>query len=84
MEHLVTSAPHAAEAAITAYRAARRAKASKIVADDVALARFRAFFPLATASECRHRMHEHLAHTRLLRQRAIIRAAYALDLAVSN
>jgi len=84
MEHLGTSAPHAAEAAIAAYRAARRAKASRIVADDVALARFRAFFPLATVNDCRFRMREYLAHTRMVRQRAIVRAAYALELAVSN
>jgi len=84
MEHLGLSMAHAAEAAITAYRAARRAKASRLTADDVALARFRAYFPLATASDCSHRMREHLAHARVLRQRAIIRAAYGLELAVSN
>jgi hypothetical protein len=77
---------HAAEAAITAYRAARRSQASRSVADDVALARFRAYFPLATESDCRGVMRNHLFSKRLAQRRAIkeTRSALALALAVSN
>lgn len=78
------TASAAAEAAITAYRAARRARAGRQIADDVALARYRAYFPLATTMECRIRMHAHLAHERTLRQRTVTRPAFALELAGSN
>jgi hypothetical protein len=83
MEHLGMSVSHAAAAALAAYRAARRANASKTVADDVALARFRAFFPMANGDECRDRMQEHLADASLL-GRSVARTACALELAVSN
>jgi hypothetical protein len=54
----------AAEAAFQAYRDARRAQASRSIADDVALARYRAYFPLATRHQCRSSMRTHLAAKR--------------------
>jgi hypothetical protein len=84
MEPVHLTALEAAEAAMTAYRAARRARAGRQVADDVALARYRAYSPLATNMECRNRMREHLEHERTLRQRTLARATFALELAISN
>ncbi|HEX2115972.1 MAG TPA: hypothetical protein VHM01_16320 [Alphaproteobacteria bacterium] len=74
----------AAEAAVAAYRAARRSRASRNVADDVALARFRAYFPLATESDWHGAMREHLSHKRAAQRRAIKRTRLALALSVSN
>ena len=84
MEPIDLTILEAAEAAIAAYRAARRARAGRHVADDVALARYRAYFPLATDTECRSRMREHLAHERQLRHRALTRTIYALESAVTH
>jgi hypothetical protein len=74
----------AAAAAITAYRSARRSKVARRVADDVALARYRAYFPLASEGECRGKMREHLARERQMRQRAVERSNMSVMLAVSN
>jgi hypothetical protein len=74
----------AAEAAIAAYRAARRSRASRSVADDVALARFRAYFPLATGNDCRGVMREHISYKRSAQRRATRAATVPLALAVSN
>jgi hypothetical protein len=84
MEPFDLSTTEAAEAALAAYRAARRSMASRSIADDVALARFRAYFPLATASECRHRMLAHLVVRRSARQRVSTRPGYSAALVVSN
>jgi hypothetical protein len=84
MEPIDLTTHEALEAAVAAYRAARRTRAERHVADDVALARYRAYFPLATDSECRSRMREHLEQERLLRQRILMQTRSALDLAVSN
>jgi hypothetical protein len=81
MEPIDVATTGAAEAAITAYRAARRSRASRTVADDVALARFRAYFPLATKDDCRGSMREHLSSWRLQR-REIRRPAFTAALVV--
>jgi hypothetical protein len=84
MEPIDLTMYEAVEAAVAAYRAARRNQAEHHIADDVALARYRAYFPLATDNECRCRMREHLEQERLSRQRTLVRTLSALDLAVSN
>jgi hypothetical protein len=82
MEPIDVATTEAAEAAITAYRAARRSRASRRVADDVALARFRAYFPLATKDDCRGSMREHLPSWRLSQRREIRRPAFTAALVV--
>jgi hypothetical protein len=68
MEPIVVGASDAAEAAFQAYKAARRSHVSRSIADDVALARYRAYFPLATNTECRLSIRMHLAAKRSARQ----------------
>jgi len=84
MEPIDLTTAHAAEAAVAAYRAARRLQASRSVADDVALARFRAYFPLASESEYRGVMREHLSHKRSALRRFVRETRLQLALAVSN
>jgi hypothetical protein len=69
MEPRRAMAKKAIQAAFDAYRAARRSQASNAVADDVALAKFRAYFPLATLSEVRGKLREHVAAETISRQR---------------
>lgn len=78
MEPKAEREARAVVAAFQAYRAARRAQASDNVADDVALARFRAYFPLATQVEVRRQMRTHFATEWMSRQRGMIRHADGL------
>ena len=84
MEPIDVATRGAAEAAIEAYSAALRSKASQTVADDVALARFRAYFPLATKDDCRGSMHEHLSSLRVMQRQDVRRTAFAAALVVSS
>jgi hypothetical protein len=73
MEPVVVETADAAEAAFQAYRAALRSHVSRSIADDVALARYRAYFPLATDMECRSSIRTHLAAKRSARQLSLQR-----------
>jgi hypothetical protein len=84
MEPTAFNRTQAAAAAIKAYRTALRCKASRTVADDVALARFRAYFPLASKIECRGTMHDFLAEERRIRQRVVARPLYKIELMLAN
>ena len=72
MEPRRTMANKAIQAAFEAYREARRSQASSTVADDVALARFRAYFPLATRNEVHRKLREHFATEWMSLQRGMI------------
>lgn len=72
MEPRRAMAQKAIQAAFKAYRAARRSQASSTVADDVALARFRAYFPLATRGEVHRKLREHFATEWMPRQRRVM------------
>ncbi len=67
----------AAESALNAYRIARRTQASAPVAMDVAIARYRAYFPLAPTIEVKLALARHHA-----RERMRARAARRLSLVV--
>ena len=84
MEPIDLTTREAAQAAIAAYRAARRARASRRVADDVALARFRAYFPLATGDDCRGTMRVHMSYTRLMQGRTVSKPLFPAVLVTSN
>lgn len=84
MEPIDVATRGAAEAAIEAYRAALRSKASRSVADDVALARFRAYFPLATKDDCRGSMREHLSSRHVMQRQDVRGRAFAAALVVSS
>jgi hypothetical protein len=84
MEPTAFNKAQAAAAAIKAYRTALRCKSSRTVADDVALARFRAHFPLASRTECRSTMREYLAQERRIRRRAAVRSAFTIELLPAN
>lgn len=82
MEPIAMGMSDAAEAAFRAYRAARRSHATRNIADDVALARYRAYFPLATESECHLSIRIHLAAKRSARQ-LLLRRGQARELALA-
>ena len=84
MEPTAFNKAQAAAAAIRAYRTALRCKASRTIADDVALARFRAYFPMASKIECRGTMRDFLAQERRIRQRMIARPLFKTELMLAN
>jgi hypothetical protein len=84
MEPTAFNRVQAAAAAIRAYRTALRCRASRTVADDVALARFRAYFPTASKIECRGTMRDFLAQERRIRQRVVARPIYKIELVLAN
>lgn len=60
----------AAESALNAYRIARRTHASAPVAMDVAIARYRAYFPLAASIDVKKALARHHARERMLARAA--------------
>ena len=84
MEPTAFNKAQAAAAAIKAYRTALRCRASRTIADDVALARFRAYFPMASRSDCRSTMRDFLAQERRLRHRIAVRPARTIELMLAN